>query len=547
MKKWVFWTIIGLAFLVRWWGLNHGLPFQYHPDEPQLVRSAYGFRFGSLHPGFFSWPHLHFYLCFAIFEVFIKFRALLQVLHLRPLVESLIPLLWQDPAVFYFLARLAATLMGAATVGLVYRIGGKLFNKKVGLLAALFLALTPLHVGQSHYALLDVPLTFWIALSFYFSILILEKGKPQDYLLAGLFAGFAASTKYHGALVVIPIIAAHFLKARKSNYQIVPRCWPFVQAVGSIWKLLLAGLAAVGGFLIGTPYALLDRKTFLFDKDPRGFLWQFKNMQGHLGAEAANGWWFHFSITLRRGLGPILLGMAALGIILALRRHRRRDLLLLSFPVFYFLYVGSWTVVYGRFMIPILPMLCVLAANFVFAVVKKFKKSNLVLGALLGLALLQPAWEVAKSDHVLTQTDTRTLAKEWVDANLPDKARIAEDTIYGRQLDPFYLPNLRQTTGEEDTEKGFYRTPWHYVADASPSREPQEFLADFRKGEIDYLITSSLIYGRFFSQQMEELHPSVKDAQADYLWFDENFKLLKEVSPDGVRPGPVIKIYEVVY
>lgn len=543
--NWTLLAILALALLVRLWGIGHGLPFIYHPDEPALVRSAYGLRFGNLNPGHFDWPHLHYYLCFFIFESFIKFRALLQVLHLRPLLEQIAPLLWQDPAIFYFLARLVSALVGTATVGLTYLIGKKLFDKKVGLVAALFLTLSTLHVDQSHYALLDVPLTFWVTLSFLFSILILEKGRLRGYLLAGLFAGFAASTKYHGALVVVPIITASFLNSLNKNNSRASKNGPFGQFLDNLGKLLLSGLAALFGFLLGTPYALLDRKTFLFKEDARGFLWQLQNMQGHLGAEAANGWWFHFSITLRRGLGPILLGLVVLGILLALFRHKRRDVLLLSFPIFYFLYVGSWQVVYGRYMIPILPMLCILAASAVFALVKKFKRSNLVLGALVGLVLVQPAWEVVRNDHILTQIDTRTLAKEWIDENLPDKSTIAMDTIYGYFLDPFYLPSLRKATGADDPEKGFYLLPWSKISEMTPHEDSEKFLADWKERGIDYLIISSLVYGRYFSESTEELRPGVKDVQADYNFFEGNFKLLKEFSPDGVRPGPVIKVYQV--
>lgn len=543
--------ILALALLVRLWGIDHGMPFIYHPDEPALVRSAYGLRFGNLNPGHFDWPHLHYYLCFFIFESFIKFRALLQVLNLRSLIESVAPLLWQDPAIFYFLARLVSAIAGVATVGLTYFSGKKLFDKKTGLVAALFLSLSTLHVDQSHYALLDVSLTFWITLSFLFSILVLEKGRIRDCLLAGLFAGFAASTKYHGALVVISIIVAHFLRVVAARRISQPDGLTRQRRAGakpvgfSFGGLLLAGIVAIAGFLIGTPYALLDRKTFLFKEDARGFLWQLQNMQGHLGAEAANGWWFHFSITLRRALGPALLGLAVLGILLALYRHRRRDLLLLSFPIFYFLYVGSWTVVYGRFMIPILPMLCLLAAGAIFPIVKKFKNSNLVLGALAGLALLQPTLEVVRDDRILTQTDTRTLAKSWIDENLPSQSKIAMDTIYGYFLDPFYLPNLRKATGQDDPEKGFYLFPWSKISETTPHEDPQKFLTDWQTAEIDYLITSSLVYGRYFSESTEELRPGVKNVQTDYNWFDENFKLLKEISPENIRPGPTIKVYQV--
>jgi len=529
-----------LALVARLVGIGWALPSVYHVDEITLVRAAMGMRFGDLNPHFFDWPSLYKYLNFFLFTAFIKFRVPLQLLFGVETMRRALPFWWGSTAPFHLLTRLLTMWFDLGSVGLTFLIGRKLYSKQVGLLAALVMALSFTNIHGVQYSRVDVPTLFFVLLSFWFSRRLLQGLALRDYLLAGLFAGFAASTKYNGALVVVPLVVAYLLRVGSlSNLSILRR----LSVNGT--KLLLAGLAAVGGFLLGTPFALLDWKTFTFKEDARGFLWQLQNMQGHLGAEAANGWWFHFSITLRRGLGPLLLGLAVLGILLALYRHRRRDILLLSFPLFYFLYVGSWTVVYGRFMIPILPMLCLLAANGIAIVANKFKKSNLIWGALVGLALVQPAWEVIKSDYILTQTDTRTLAKNWIDENLPDKSTIAMDTIYGAFLDPFYLPNLRKATGEDDPEKGFYLLPWSKISETTPHEDPQKFLTDWQTAEVDYLVTSSLVYARYFSQNTEEVRPGVKNVQTDYNWFDENFKLLKEISPDDIRPGPTIKIYQV--
>ena len=111
----------------------------------------------------------------------------------------------------------------------------------------------------------------------------------------------------------------------------------------------------------------------------------------------------------------------------------------------------------------------------------------------------------------------------------------------------FTLPNLRKTRGADDLEKGFYLYPWAKISDFSPHEDPQRFLADWQEEGIDYLIVSSLVYGRYFDKDTVKLHPSVVNAQKDYLWFDKNFDLLQEFSPQGIRPGPVIKIYRVRY
>jgi hypothetical protein len=60
------WLLVGVtlaAFLLRLWGINFGLPYLYHPDEPGYVTIAQNiFKTGDLNPHFFNYPSLFFYL-----------------------------------------------------------------------------------------------------------------------------------------------------------------------------------------------------------------------------------------------------------------------------------------------------------------------------------------------------------------------------------------------------------------------------------------------------------------------------------------------------
>lgn len=64
--------------------------------------------------------------------------------------------------------RMPSVILGVSTVGLTYLLGRDLFNKKVGLLASLFLAIAPLHVYYSQEARMYVFAAFSVTLSFYF-------------------------------------------------------------------------------------------------------------------------------------------------------------------------------------------------------------------------------------------------------------------------------------------------------------------------------------------------------------------------------------------
>ncbi|MDO8573342.1 MAG: glycosyltransferase family 39 protein [Candidatus Daviesbacteria bacterium] len=64
--------------------------------------------------------------------------------------------------------RLPSVILGTATVWLTYLLGKEIFNKKIGLLSALFMAIAPLHVYYSQEARMYVLAAFVVTLSFYF-------------------------------------------------------------------------------------------------------------------------------------------------------------------------------------------------------------------------------------------------------------------------------------------------------------------------------------------------------------------------------------------
>jgi 4-amino-4-deoxy-L-arabinose transferase-like glycosyltransferase len=65
------------------------------------------------------------------------------------------------------LARLLASAFGLGTIAVVFLIGRTLYDRRTGLLAALFLALMPYDVLVSRQVLLDGPATFFAALTLY--------------------------------------------------------------------------------------------------------------------------------------------------------------------------------------------------------------------------------------------------------------------------------------------------------------------------------------------------------------------------------------------
>ena len=119
-----------------------------------------------------------------------------------------------------------------------------------------------------------------------------------------------------------------------------------------------AGLAA-GGFVLGTPFALLTPVAFT-----RGVLDELREVHTvQFGNEAdAPGYLFHLAYSLPEAMGWPLYLLALAGLGWALVRRGAREAILLAFAVPYLLVIVSWSSRFERYAIPLLPCLTLLAA-----------------------------------------------------------------------------------------------------------------------------------------------------------------------------------------
>lgn len=245
-----------IALIIRLVGIDHGFPYIYHPDEPTIIRSALGIRFDP-NPHHFDWPHLYIYLNYFLYMIFAKFRDIITSVGLRPQLSQLAPLVYNDNLIFYLLSRIFSAVLGSLSVIPIYLWTKKLGDKKTAFFASALLALTPLHVRNSHYALIDVPMLFFLCWALYFS--------ARSAVLSGLFLGFSTSIKYNGLLGGLFIVASMLInKSKNIKHKVV--------------DILRLGIFTILGFIVGTPFAVLDSKTFTRTDGPQGALWQFTNV-----------------------------------------------------------------------------------------------------------------------------------------------------------------------------------------------------------------------------------------------------------------------------
>ena len=423
-------AIFLLALILRLYGIKHGFPFIFHVDEPALVRSAVGIRFNP-NPHHFDWPHLHFYLNFLVYGLLYLVRGFFQVVGLRPFLEGFVPIFWRDPLIFYLTSRILNAVIGSLSVLILYQTGKKLFSEQVGLLSALALALFPYHVWSSHFALIDVPMVFWSMLSFYFSTLIFKEGKLKWYALAGIFAGFSASTKYNGGYSVFFILLAHFLYLREAGIK---------NLFSKIKFLAISAVSSIIAFFVGTPYALFDYQTFLIKDGPKGALWQFVNVGKIDGIADFFGQLFLVLTTkFDSDFGYSFLVIFELYILYFIfTRKTREKTLIFALGILYFFYITTFDKTRVHYYMLTFPFVCLMVGHLVSVFTASNSKFMTKMGVYLVLALtfIPPLVTTVQGNLILARPDTRNLASDWLDNNVGSDEEVLH---YGRDLEPIMV------------------------------------------------------------------------------------------------------------
>ena len=488
-------AIVIAAAILRFWSLGAGIPFAIGDDEPQVMnRSLAMVKTGDFNPRFYDYPGFYLYVQAAV--VVARFLAGATAGEWTSLSQAHSP----D---FYLWGRAVTATLGTLTVLLVYFIGMR-WGTRHALLAAAMMAVMPMHVRESHFVLTDVPVTFFAALTFLLSLRAHEQPRVTAYLWAGVAAGLAAATKYPGVLtLLLPLISVWMTPATRPS------------------RLAGAGAAIAGAavaFLLGAPYTLLDLPGFL-----NGYAVLTGSYSGGAPPEAPAITYFKH---LRNALWwPGLIAVLA-GVVFAIVRAVRgpgrvRWTLAVVFPAVFYWFISRQTLVFGRYLLPLVPFVCVLAAVAIVSGVSLLRRFAIprlprtaLITALTVAVLLPPAWVCINLNRAL-ESGTAADAYAWIVRNVPKDSRI---TIESNRLtlagSPYYSRNisqLREKTYEE------------YVATG-----------------VDYLVASSQSYGPYLS----EPHKTPRE-YAEYMRLFTQAKEVARFTPPTGKPWPELVIYRV--
>ena len=413
-------TVLSGALVLRLWGLRHGLPFVYSPDEANhFVPHAIGMFGDSLDPGYFVNP--------PGFTYFVYGALRLRYGNAHDVGAAYAT----EPGAIYVLARGCAAVLGTASVGLVIWAGARLFDRATGLIAGLLLATAFLPTFYSHVAVNDAPALAPVGLALAGAAGLLRRGRGLDAALAGIGVGLASATKYTAGIVLLCVVAAAAIGPGRPTER--------------LRRLALAAAAALAAFLAANPYALLDARTFL-----EGLTHQWDATQTLKVGATDRSALVYYLHTTTYGLGWAPAVAAAVGAAGLVLKDRRAALVLVPAPVTFLLFMGSFDRFWGRWLLPVYPILCLLAAwaavwavRWTVARIRPRERARRWVRALatgvvaVGLAA-QGAISTVHVDRVLTRPDTRAIARAWLVRHVPDGARVVWEPVVpsGWAVDP---------------------------------------------------------------------------------------------------------------
>lgn len=414
-------AILALAAGLRLLGITFGLPAVYNPDEVAIVARSLAFAKGDLNPHNFLYPTFYFYVLFAWLGGSFVF------MWLTGLVSSLAAfqtMFFTDPSPIYLAGRLLGVACGVATVGATCRLGRRADTGRVataiGLTAALFLAVAPSHVRDSHYVKHDVPVTLAIVIAqlAILRLLTASSAPRRDLLLAAAACGVAFSTHYYAVFLALPLALAIILRRR-----------PVADAM---WPLLLAAAVTAIVFFALSPFLLIEPRTAWQDIVANRQIVVDRAVDARHGAFASAGAYLRMLWDEAIGWPTALAALA--GLVILVRQQWRVALVLVAFPLAFLAFISN-TVAASRYLNPVLPTLCILAA------VGIWRGGHIVLasrwrswmGAILAILCALPGFGLSlRLGLFFRQDDTRTMAQRFIEQQIP-----AGSTVL---LQPYSVP-----------------------------------------------------------------------------------------------------------
>ena len=590
-RKWVWLALLAIfvvAAYLRLRGVGYGLPDSLYDDESHFVRRALAMGTGDLNPHWFHKPGFFFYVLFFDYGVY---YVVSRALGLVASADDFAVAYFADPTPFLLIARLTVVAFSLGLVGATFALGRRIFSSNgAGLGAALIVAVVPGVVLESKVARADVPAAMFATVSLVCLVAMVRRGRARDDVLAGVFAGLGAATKYYPAIFVVPLVLARVARARAAGERVFSA------------RLFLAPAALALAFAVASPFNVIDPtwaketweqrvKPMLGDTAP------IANDATYKGEGFLAGLAHAAAVPLRPDAMGMTLGIVAYAGVAFVAASRRRDaaaLLALSPIPIFVVAAAAFNPSYAeaRHLNVLYPLFAVGAGALADAALGRFWPRAPFVPPLVAIAILcAPSVKfVEKRNARLETPDARLVAREWIERTvaagekilvdsecvkirdraenlerLRDEARALDRETAGawnfsRQLDLYYeyqSKALRLWSGPTYDLHVFYHPWWKRREDAPGAvrldDDPHDRmmanplhargvdpLEAYEARGFRWLVTEKRLYGKYLEEPMRSAFPSFA------RFYEEAVKRrLEKEFEDSARPEVVVQVFRL--
>jgi len=406
ISLWLVLALVGGAIL-RLIGVAYGLPAVYNPDEVAIMNRAIGLGQNGLNPHNFLYPSLYFYALFAWEGAWFVVGRVTGVFGSLAAFERGF---FTDPTSIYVAGRALTAICGVLTIWTTWRFAARMGGRVAGIIAAALLAVSPLAVRDAHYVKHDVPVTWLIVLAHLLMAAELQRPSAQQrWIWPSFVAGLAMSTHYYAIFLALPLTLLILFPAT-----------PWSGLRERLKNLTIAAVTVVLAFAVASPFLALEPGTAIRDVLANRQI-VVDRATASAGAFASLG--YYLSWLVRDGIGWMSASLAIVGTWMALKRGRTFAILTLAFPASFLLFIAN-TVPASRYLNPIVPFVCLLAAVAAADLMERSNSGRAVAALIVLGGVAQGLTDSVATDLFFRQTDTRTIARDWIEQQVPPGSSI---------------------------------------------------------------------------------------------------------------------------
>ncbi len=424
--------LIVCLFLLRFYNLNWGTPYYFHPDERNIASSITQLQFPSqMNPHFFAYGSLPIYIVYFT-------GILMHFLSRMPLQQ-----LWQVSfSEGIIINRFYSAILSAFLPILLFIIGKKMHNRQTGTIAFLLGVFSVGFIQFAHFGTFEMWSTFFFTLLF-LDVLLFLKNPSYKYLFISVFIiGVLLSIKISNSVIIPILIFLQIYKAknefRKLNkFRFQPR---------NIITFLIISLLLYAFIVILTvifsPYTILDSSSFI-----HSITYESSVAMGTLPVFytqefiSQNDILFQLLHVYPFLLNPFVTLLFIFSFIyciyLVFRFKSKQILFLLLFFIILFVSQAILFVKWTRYMIPTLPFIYLLIAYTLTHLQNQFKTKKFQLIIIIStLELISAIFAISYVITAFVETDTREIAAIYAHNHIPKNATIVSE-IYDLGIVPF--------------------------------------------------------------------------------------------------------------